>query len=155
MDTCHKTPHASLVPERRAQSPGSHGQLPADISDAILREGVQCPSQMLKLFVLVIKLNFIVTLSRCYCTSSDCPRLDFIIEAVYESLGLCHCTSPSYNSLLPLQSGGPQRAGRVRLRQGEGENHRTHITTFYFSTLICNLINTVRTCTCTDGTTHL
>lgn len=64
---------------------------------------------MLKLFVLVIKLNFIVTLSRCYCTSSDSPGLDFIIETVYESLGLCHCTSLSYNSLLPLQTGGPER----------------------------------------------
>lgn len=64
---------------------------------------------MLKLFVLVIKLNFIVTLSCCYCTSSDFPELDFIIETVYESLGLCHCTPLSHNSLLPLKSRGPER----------------------------------------------
>lgn len=76
---------------------------------------------MLKLFVLVIKLNFIVTLSRCYCTSSDSPGLDFIIETVYESLGLCHYTSLSYNSLLPLQSTGPERGEE---EEDEGERER-------------------------------
>lgn len=78
---------------------------------------------MLKLFVLVIKLNFIVTLSRCYCTSSDSPGLDFIIETVYESLGLCHYTSLSYNSLLPSQSTGPER-GEEEENEGEREEHK-------------------------------
>lgn len=80
---------------------------------------------MLKLFVLVIKLNFIVTLSRCYCTSSDSPGLDFIIETVYESLGLCHCTSLSYNSLLPLQSRGPERREDEETRGGGGREQKT------------------------------
>lgn len=90
---------------------------------------------MLKLFVLVIKLNFIVTLSRCYCTSSDSPGLDFIIETVYESLGLCHCTSLSYNSLLPLQTRGPERREEEET-QGEGGpkegyNKSKHFTLYY------------------------
>lgn len=66
-----------------AQSPSSHGQLPADISDVIPEKGLSAPHQMLKLFVLVIKLNFIVTLSSCYCTTSNSAGLNFIIAAVY------------------------------------------------------------------------
>lgn len=98
---------------------------------------------MLKLFVLVIKLNFIVTLSRCYCTSSDSPRLDFIIETVYESLGLCHCTSLSYNSLLPLQSRGPERGEEEEKRGREAQKmDMTRESIFQFAMLICNLINT-------------
>lgn len=96
---------------------------------------------MLKLFVLVIKLNFIVTLSRCYCTSSDSPGLDFIIETVYESLGLCHCTSLSYNSLLPLQCRGPERGEEEETRGREGRRMtRTRASVSYFAILICNLI---------------
>lgn len=105
-----------MRPAWRAQSACSHGQLPADISDAIPEQKVQRPSQMLKLFVLVIKLNFIVTLSGCYCTGSASHRPDFIIPTVYESPGLCHCTSLSYNSSVPSQSGRP---GRGEKREGD------------------------------------
>lgn len=118
MDTCHENPHASLAPEWRAQSPSSHGQLPADISDAIPRRGVQRPRQMLKLSVLVLKLNFIVTLSRCYCTGSASRGMDFITEDAYESLGLRHCTAPNYNSSLPSE---PKGAGEAGGRRDRGE----------------------------------
>ena len=95
---------------------------------------------MLKLFVLVIKLNFIVTLSRCYCTSSDSPGLDFIIETVYESLGLCHCTSLSYNSLLPLQTGGPERREEEETQWREAQRKDiTRASILHFTILFCNL----------------
>lgn len=108
---------------------------------------------MLKLFVLVIKLNFIVTLSRCYCTSSDSPGLDFIIETVYESLGLCYCTSLSYNSLLPLQSRGPERGEEEETRgREEKKMDITRARILRFAFVICNLTNTATKCTCIDGT---
>lgn len=69
---------------------------------------------MLKLSVLVLKLNFIVTLSCCYCTGSASRGMDFITEDAYESPGLRHCTAPNYNSSLPSESNGAGEAGGRR-----------------------------------------
>lgn len=118
-----------LQPGWRAQSASRHGQLPADISDAIPRREVQRPplslppsvspslGQMLESSALVLKLNFIVTLSCCYCTGSASRGPHFTAEDAYESKGICQCAAPNHNSSLSLRVQWVQRwwgSGRHR-----------------------------------------
>lgn len=93
---------------------------------------------MLKLFVLVIKLNFIVTLSGCYCTGSTSSGPDYIIPTIYESPRFCHCTSVSNNSWAPCKG-----RGRKEKREREPWGQNRYDTNCFFQlapVLICHLI---------------
>lgn len=64
--------HMHHQPGRRARSPSRHAHLPADICGTILtKKSFQRPSQTSESFLLVLKLNFSVTLSCCYRSSKS------------------------------------------------------------------------------------